>query len=210
MLREEAQERLQVLARPVRDESPSVGPAIHAPGALVARVVQQLRPLARRGGAPGQAALEVHHAAAQGPQDGVRRARVPLEGGVVGEDVQVHEALDHAQALVPGARGVEHAVSADTRQRRPHRVPLAAADDCGEARGARVLSLGAGPLAPQLGDGGQQGVDVGAHVGEAPEAPSFPPAGETPRERRQTPTSRSKCLNTFVLISERERREKRP
>lgn len=126
---EEAQERLQLLLGPVGHQSALVGPAIHAGGPFVSRVVQQLRPVARRPGGRPQAPAEIHHPPAQGPQDGVSGARVPLERGVVREDVQVSQALDNAEALVAGPGRREHALATHTRHGGSDAVLLTRADD---------------------------------------------------------------------------------
>ena len=181
MLEEAAQERPQLLVGSVGDEAPLVGPALHPGGAFVPHVVRQLWQVKPRVRASSQAFLQVHHAPAHGPEDGVGGARVPLERGVLREDVDVDEAEHHAEALVAGPRRPEDALSTHARQRALDGLLLAGADDGRE----RAAALGAGPRGhPALrftaacGDGRQKGVDVGPQVGKAPVALSFPPMEE--------------------------------
>ena len=109
-------------------------------------------------------------------------ARVPLERGVLREDVDVDEAEHHTEALVAGPRRPEDALSTHARQRALDGLLLAGADDGRE----RAAALGAGPrghpalrfTAAACRDGRQEGMDVGPQIGKTPVALSFPPVEE--------------------------------
>lgn len=76
---------------------------------------------------------QVRHSSSKGPEQGVRGARVPLEGAALGEDVDVGQALDDAQDLVAGSGGVHQLLrAAQRRQGVLHDRLLAGAQHHGE------------------------------------------------------------------------------